>query len=522
MKKLLGFTLLIMGLMMLGACVNFVPPSPTEDKPLVEVTDMPESFESVIENIESSLPSKINGDFRLPQFESFDIIYSMENQVFGDDFVYTSPFYDQEKILVARISNDDIYYDHAITVYLLAIDSASNLNKIYINLPGGADAVEREIYQNAEMTFFQTTNDVEQIQLYDQEVQIRGRGNSTWFMPKQPYRIRFSQNTSVYGMPEARTYVLLAEYADKSLLRNTIVHKFSSKLNHIDHSISTRMVEVYINDQYRGVYTLSEQVESHKNKLYVDVDYGRLDAGFFLELDQRIFDLGIPEQLWWFNLTGRAYEIKRPNPDNLDYTQAHTDFISNYFYELQQALIAQSGYEAYIDVDNFMDYFITQELFKNVDVGFSSVFMYKQQSDVLKMGPLWDFDLAIGNANYIDYGPANFYGFASNKNYWFHLMMQIPELRVKFVERYNDVYYDIIPEILLMVDQFGEAMAPAANRNFGKWDILSSYVWPNPEEMMAAQTYQGQVAYVKSYIAQRSLWLFVTLNSQAFLDGEYN
>lgn len=513
-----------MGVLVLSACVKHVPPSPDPTPPsLIEVTELPDAFEFAITSIRSLLPRNINGDFVLPKVEGLVINYRMDNQVFDELFIYHSPFYDQEKILMARISNEEVYYDHAFSVFVLANGSASNLNQIYINLPGGADAVQREIYQNAEMTFFQTKNDNEYIELYDQAVEIRGRGNSTWFSyPKQPYRIRFSEETSIYGMPQARNYVLLAEYADKSLLRNTIVHQFSSKLKHMDHVIQTRMVELYINDQYHGVYTLSEHVESHENKLYIDVNYDRLDAGFFLELDQRIFDLDIPEQLWWFNLTGRAYEIKRPDPDNLKYTQGHTDYISSYFYEIQQALIAQSGYEDLIDVDNFLDYFVTQELFKNVDVGFSSVFMYKQQSQPVKMGPLWDFDFAIGNADYIDYGPDNFYGFASNKNYWFHLMMQIPELRVKFVERYNDVYYDIIPELLLMIDQFGEAMAPAAARNFERWDILSQYIWPNPAEMLAAQTYQGQVDYVKSYIAQRSLWLFVTLNSQAFLDGEYN
>ena len=516
MKKLLMICLILLGLLGLIACDVEFRPEPTQ-----EATQMPEAFETIINQIENELPHRINGNFLLPQFEDVTITWSLDQQTFDELFIYESPFYDQEKILSARISNQEVYYIHDIPVHILASDSAANENRLYITLPGGHSQIERTTYKMAQMTFFQKTNDFEKIELHDNAVEIRGRGNSTWGMPKKPYRIRFSQDTSVYGMPEARNYVLLAEYADKSLLRNTIVHKFSSMLNHIEHAIQTRVVELYINDEYRGVYTLSEHVESHKNKLYIDVSYENLDAGYFLELDQRIFWSDPPEALWWFNLTGRAYEINRPNTEHINYTQGHTDYISNYLYEMQQALIQKQGYETLMDVDNFIDYFITQELFKNVDVGFSSVFMYKRQNDVLKMGPLWDFDLAIGNADYIDYGVENFYGFANDKNYWFHLMMHIPEIRQKFVERYNDIYYDIVPEILDMIDVFGLTMHGAAERNFEKWPILSTYVWPNPPEMVNARTYQGQVNYVRLYIALRAIWMFETLNTQAFLDGEY-
>jgi hypothetical protein len=446
----------------------------------------------------------------------------MDDQTFEQAFIYTSPFYDQIKTLKVRISDGEIHSDYEHQVFVYAIDSALNENKLYISAPVSYNNVPRDEYISTEMIFLTNKNGIEVIEHMDMDVELRGRGNSTWFMPKKPFRIRFKEDTSVLGMPSARNYVLLAEYSDKSLIRNTVVHKFSSLLDNIEHTIQTRVIELYFNDIYQGVYILTEHVESHENKLYIDVNYDVLDSGYLIEQDQRMFESNIPEGFYWFNLTGRAYDIVRPNTSHLKYTQAHTIYIQNYFYELQQALILQQGYEDYLDIDNFIDYFITQELFKNVDVGWSSVYMYKRQGEVLRMGPLWDFDLAIGNADYIDYGVENFYGFAENKNYWFHLMMKIPEVRQKFRERFTDIYFDIIPEILTMIDVIEAAKTPAALRNFERWQILDTYVWPNTDEMLSTNTYQGQIDYVRSYIEQRALWMLNAVNSQAFLDGEYN
>jgi spore coat protein CotH len=82
------------------------------------------------------------------------------------------------------------------------------------------------------------------------------------------------------------------------------------------------------------------------------------------------------------------------------------------------AIEQQDGYEDLIDLDNWIDYFIIQEFVKNVDVGWSSVYMYKEPQGKLKFGPVWDFDLAYGNADYIDYGPENWYGMREYKNHF--------------------------------------------------------------------------------------------------------
>jgi hypothetical protein len=341
-------------------------------------------------------------------------------------------------------------------------------------------------------------------------------------MPKKPYRIRFKEAVSILGMPEARNYVLLAEYADKSLLRNTLVHLFSSQLEHLEHTITTRVVELYLNGSYQGVYTLTEHVELAPEKLFFEAERGVIDTGYFLELDQRFFDKGGVDMIDGFVIEGYPYEIVRPDPRHRNYDPNQTVYIRNTFLALEAALIAKSGYEAYMDVDNFIDYFIVQELFKNVDVGWSSVFIYKRPGDVIRMGPLWDFDLAIGNANYIDYGPENWYGMRDSKNRWFKLMMDVPEIRERFKERYLEIYETILPDFIDAIPVMGTAFEDLAARNFRRWRILDIYVWPNPDEMVGSRRYVDQVDYVHRLIKARATWMAQEVQTDRFARGQFN
>ena len=353
------------------------------------------------------------------------------------------------------------------------------------------------------------------------EVEMRGRGNSTWSMPKKPYRIRFNEAVSLLDMPEARNYVLLAEYADKSLFRNTVVHKFSSLLESLDHTITTRVVELYLNDQYQGLYILTEHVELAPEKLFFESTPGEIDTGYFLEMDQRFFEKGNVDGVDGIVVAGVPYEIVRPSTSNRRYIPEQTAFIRDYFIAMEQALSNRTNYEDYIDLENWIDFFIVQELFKNVDVGWSSIFIYKKAGDVVRLGPLWDFDLAMGNADYIDYAPEHWYGMRRTKNRWFQLMMDIPEVREQFKERYIEIYQTILPDFLESLPPMFEAKIPLAQRNFERWPILGEYVWPNPPGMLTKSTVEHQHDYLLNFIIRRAYWMYKEVQTSAFTQGRF-
>jgi hypothetical protein len=511
MKKLNVMILVILFLFMLAGCEG-----------ILDSTDYTDVIEAHNETIIDSLPSMINTDFTLPDQDGFSITWSIDDTVLENKIIYERPFYDQEKILeyTIRKGRTKLSFEHAFT--LTAPESGLNRNRIYLTLPVSLGQVNKVDYVSAEVKVETVVNGEKTVEHETDQAQLRGRGNSTWSTyPKKSYRLRFDNNTSILGMPAAKNYVLSADHSDKSFMRNLIVHKMVSLMNDLPYAIEVRYVELYVNDEYRGLYILAEQVEVHKNKFSITSIPGVLDTGYFLEMDQRFYDRNIEPGYDWIVVRSIPYEIKEPDPDDVGYTENHANYIFEYMIEVENALIAKSGYQSLIDVNNWIDHFIIHELVKNVDVGWSSVFMYKEQGGVLKYGPLWDFDLAIGNADYIDYGPENFYGMRRYKNRMFKLMMDIPEIREQFALKYRDFYDEVLPVIFDMIPVVASSIQALANRNFTRWDIMGNYVWPNPWEVWSLTTHPLQVTYVINYLSSRSVWLYHAVGTNAYRNGQF-
>lgn len=344
-------------------------------------------------------------------------------------------------------------------------------------------------------------------------MRIRGRGNSTWAYPKKPYRIKFDERQSLLGMAEAKDYVLLAEYNDKSLMRNYLAHFFSQFLN-VDRYLETRYVSLFLNGIYQGIYLLTEQVEVDSNRLSIDVSE-QSDGGFLIELeaDDRIEQEGI-ENVDWFSVQERSFVIK--SPDMEDYSNeivSHKiDYMKIYLNAFLNS-IENDTYGDFIDVDNFIDFFILAELFKQVDIGYSSVYTYKDIDQKLKMGPFWDFDISSGNGDYYDYGPE---GYWVDYNPWFNKLIEKQSFETAYITRFNEVVDLYFDDLIFELDYISNLLYPYAIDNFATWTILDEYVWPNPKEMVEANTYLKQITYLKVYLIQRQDWLTNELNTYGF------
>jgi|GEM_PF-604569 len=519
MKKL-AIILMIFGLSLtLFACDEFL------DIPLVSTPDYESELQDVKEEVQDLLPSIINRDFHLPQVENYTLSIIEDDMIHVGTYKHHSPLFDQESSFIVKIERENQFVEFEHTFMKLSYESGANETKIYLNIPISINQFHdnhKETYTQASVRVDTNINGTYQTEIITDAAQLRGRGNSTWGYPKKPYRLRFDKNTSILGMPEAKNYVLLAEYSDKSLMRNVITQKMVSMMSDLPYTNQTRFVELYVNNEYRGVYVLTEHVETHPNKFFIETIPGVINTGYFLEMDQRLDDNGASPGTNWFYVSDVPYELKEPDPLDPLLLPAQLTYIRNYLENALDALRNNTNYENYIDIDNFIQHFIIHEFVKNVDVGYSSVFMYKASGEKLKFGPLWDFDLAYGNAYYIDYGPENFYGMRHQKNQFFILMMQIPEIRSQFRQAYFDFYFDVVPNILLMINPLAESLEEMAERNFDKWQILNDdYLWPNPQEMRDIHTYRGQVQYVYDFIELRSLWLLEAVQSFEYANGNF-
>ncbi len=233
------------------------------------------------------------------------------------------------------------------------------------------------------------------------DLEIRGRGNSSWTLPRKPYKLKLAEKSKLMGMPESKHWALLANWADPSQLRNSAA-MFLGEQTTLAWTPKMRHVEVQVNGKYMGLYQLAETVRIEGNR--VDIiemspsDTGPVDitGGYLLEQDGRRVE---NQEFGFLSKLGQDIVVKNPEPDAKDGISEQDlapqlAYISDYVNGFEASL--PSGYAQFIDTRSFIDWYLVQELVRNPDSSFSSNFLYKPRSGLLFAGPLWDFDHAIG------------------------------------------------------------------------------------------------------------------------------
>ena len=223
---------------------------------------------------------------------------------------------------------------------------------------------------------------------YSGSGKIRGRGNSTWlWYPKKPYRIKLDEKAEILGLSSDKDWVLLADYRDPTHLMNAFVFIVGQEVG-LPYTNHIRYVEVTLNGEYIGLYSLTEQVEEGKNRVAIDEDQGILLS---LDADDGPYYSPDATDNFWSTVYEMPVCIK--NPDDLSSSQISE--IKNEFGDLEEA-IKSADYDAVdelMDISSFIDYMIIQELVYNVEVDAPrSIYMYKDVGERWVMGPLWDFD----------------------------------------------------------------------------------------------------------------------------------
>lgn len=348
---------------------------------------------------------------------------------------------------------------------------------------------------------------------YAGAIEIRGRGNSTWDMPKKPYRIRLVQKAPPLGMPENRHWVLLANYGDKSLLRNHVAFEMGRRTR-LAWTPRAHLVEVTLNGDYIGQYQLTEQIRVGADRVDItelepeDVTPETISGGYLLELDGR---RDCAANVQFDTSRGVPYCIDTPDAESI--APAQYAYIRNYVQSTENAIYGATftdpttGYAAWLDTATFVDWYLVNELMMNQDArDWSSIWSYKDRDGKLSRGPLWDFDISSGNANYgantdprgwwIRYGP------------WYGRLFEDPAFAQAVRARWNELKADQIDTLLAFIDAEVAGMGDAPANNFQRWPILAGHVWPNG---VVTGSYEGEVAYFKDWLIQRIAWLDANL-----------
>ncbi len=350
----------------------------------------------------------------------------------------------------------------------------TGLPQLHISTENGQRIVSKEEYVNCTVTLSDTDDEY---CIEEASAGIRGRGNSTWALPKKPYRIKFDEKTSVFGEQKNKSWVLLAMYYDFSYIKDRLAFTLADALGTEDFVPSYNYVELYINGWYQGLYLMTDQVDENKGRANVKTDFTAddIEVPFLVELDAYAPDEGI-EGIDYFAINGLYYAIKYPEVDER-YTDAQFDYIKNYI-ETVDALcrkpdVTMSELEEHIAMRSFMDYYIVQELMAQGEINWKSVYMSKTIDGKLKMGPIWDFDWSV-NGPYMDdhknYNIDNVEVLCSQNNFFANLYNGSNEFRTALSERFEEVELKLY-EAIEQVRNEKELIAKATQRDELKWHI---------------------------------------------------
>ena len=232
---------------------------------------------------------------------------------------------------------------------------------------------------------------------------VRGRGNSSFKMPKYGMKLEFDEKVSLLGMPKNRDWALIANFGDKTHLRNYMMTRLSEWLG-AKFTPKMQFVELYLNRKYMGLYLLAETVKVAKNR----VNIAENDSSFLFEREGSK-KLDPP---YVTSNGGNSFHIKSPKNLSESSKKMLLDHLNDVEHFLSTLIWNSDNHiEKWFDLDDYLLYYWVQEYSKNEDGNFSrSIFMTWEKGGTIHFGPLWDFDLAFGNESYEEnQGPDDWY-----------------------------------------------------------------------------------------------------------------
>ncbi|HOP57588.1 MAG TPA: CotH kinase family protein [Bacillota bacterium] len=478
-------------------------------------------FQACYDTILDDIPAKIYSDLTLPDMplDGVSVEYSSDiSYVFHGRFIYTYPDIEETVLINATLRYGEEVRYVSTYVTMASIDELSKIPAIYIYTEGGAAVESDEDYVSATMTVV-TYEDNEAVTFLENAVLgIRLRGNSTLYMPKKPYKIKFEEKTAMFTDYARKDWVLLANYADQTLVRNYLADELSRGVGMAFSPISV-FVDLYLNGEYQGNYMLTDQVEAASSRVDIEKESPNLDTGYLVELDKRLYDYDDWSLLDdnWFLVEGIPFVIKEPDWDDDTYSIDQLYYIQDYFVTLLNTLKAKADYTDLIDEDTFIDWFIIEEVMKNVDSGYSSVYFYKDAGGKLKMGPIWDFDLSSGNYGHLEpalRGPEGWYTSRQDKNIFFYYLMQYSTFRSHLKVRWNELYETVILPLPDKIYETSDSIMLSRYQNFEMWDVIGvDTSWYIAPEIHAIDTYEGQLWFLYDFLTQRIAWLNQNINN---------
>ena len=408
----------------------------------------------------------------------------------------------------------------------------STLPVLYINTENGAPITSKETYIDAELIVQgNETYNSDTTTLYSGATEIRGRGNSTWNQPKRPYRLKLDKKTDLFGMGKSKHWVLLANYMDESLQRNTLAYNLSGAMGM--EQMSTVFVDVVLNGEFIGNYQLCENIRVDPTRVnifdwetfaedcagviadangmskdetgdleeymaenmdwitsgtftfnsttYAITDYPEIEipditGGYLLELDEYYDEVSrfktFSNQPMMFKNPEFVYTNKDMMTYVQDYVQAFEDAVQSGSYTVEYDGKTMHYSDLY-DMDALVDYWLISEIFFNEEINKKSTYMYKEIDELMKMGPIWDMDWSAGAdqgvSYYTDRWATVFFSTNAQADQWYKYLIQDPYFITRAQERYWEIRDHQVADMLTELESNYELLKESAEANHSLW-----------------------------------------------------
>ncbi len=410
------------------------------------------------------------------------------------------------------------------------VSDGEKLPEMYITTDSGK-LVTKKVYEGASMRIALPDRFAEFENDYTTEngakIVMKARGNSTFTMNdvkdsgKYSYKIKLDKKADLLGMGRSKHWVLISNIYDVTNMRNKLTYDFSGMLGMP--YCESRWVVLYVNGEYRGLYSLVESLRIDEGRLditnweeraenvseaigrkegldevktkqlgvkmrndlrwvttgkfdnytisdYYDTSSFNIDSGYFIEYDGRMDG----NTTKFYTSHGKPIQIDNPaslksNPQMLSYVQELLDDFEEAIYSPTFCTSDGTHYSEFVDVDSMIDYYLIFELFKNIEFGWLSIYLYIENG-IIYFGPCWDFDNASGNQVTLtdDWMHYDRWINISGRAEWWKKLSEDPAFIAKFENRWFEIR-GLVDEMLESMDIYYRYIYDEAVRN---WELM--------------------------------------------------
>ncbi|MEO5570094.1 MAG: CotH kinase family protein [Bacteroidia bacterium] len=382
--------------------------------------------------------------------------------------------------------------------------------------------------------------------VYNGWMGIETRGHSSQSFPQKQYSFETRDSlgnnldVSLLNMPAEHDWILYAPYTDKSCMRNWLTYKLSNDMGL--YAARGKFCEVVINGEYKGIYEITETIKRDANRVNIakltanDTIGDDVTGGYIVKIDWVDGPYWVssypPDQTNpWNNVIN--FQCTSPKPDSL--LPQQQNYIEQYVDSFEDALASPlfadpvTGWRNYTDELSVIDFFILNEISKNVDGYRLSSFFNKDKNSnfpKIKMGPVWDFNLAWHNADYCNNEVPSEWAYkitdycATDVPFWWKRFMLDVQFRNHLKCRWTYLRSNVLDTTYIFnyIDSIASLLDESQQRHFVQYPILGVYVWPNPSPL--ATTYYEEIDYLKQWIIDRIIWMDVNIPGTCSTTGE--